>query len=335
MFANRVRNLHRIRRMEADTESGIGTRLASMTLLCCALGGCVAISRKHAVPPAEIRTARTANEPELLAAYNKQATYVRTINATVTLSPVAGSAYTGVIEEYHDVGGFILAARPAMIRVIGQAPVVSKDVFDMVSDGQTFRIFIPSKNSFLIGSTALERPSKNPIENLRPQHILDALFWVPMAPDAPVLFEEFDASPARFYVLTLLRNSEAGLEISRKIWFDRLDLRITRIQIYGSGGRLDSDISYSDWQRAMDVPPSGVSASAASEAYFPWDIRISRPQQDYQLNLSITKLTLNAEIPPDRFNLVQPPGTELTRVGQDPAQSLPPNHVPTQPEDRN
>ena len=67
------------------------------------------------------------------------------------MSPVAGSAYTGVIEEYHDVGGFILAARPAMIRVIGQAPVVSKDIFDMVSDGQTFRIFIPSKNSFLIG----------------------------------------------------------------------------------------------------------------------------------------------------------------------------------------
>ena len=306
-----------------------------MAVLCCALSGCLAISRKHAVPPAEVRPARIAGESELLAAYNKQATEVRAINATVTLSPVAGSAYTGVIEEYHDVGGFILAARPAMIRVIGQAPVVYKDIFDMVSDGQTFRIFIPSKNSFLIGSTALDRPAKNPIENLRPQHILDALLWAPIAPGAPILFEEFDASPARFYVLTLLRNSGAGLEISRKIWFDRFDLQVTRIQIYGPRGRLDSDIAYADWQPATDAAASGVSASAPSEAHFPRDIRISRPQQDYRLNISITKLTLNAEISPDRFNLAQPPGTELTRVGQDAAQSLPPNRVPTQPEDRN
>ena len=54
------------------------------------------------------------------------------------MSPVAGSTYSGVIQEYHEVGGFILAARPAMIRVIGQAPLVAKDIFDMVSDGHTF-----------------------------------------------------------------------------------------------------------------------------------------------------------------------------------------------------
>ena len=55
--------------------------------------------------------------------------------------------------------------------------MVAKNIFDMVSDGQTFRIFIPSKNQFLVGSNALDRTAKSPIENLRPQHILDAFFW--------------------------------------------------------------------------------------------------------------------------------------------------------------
>ena len=81
--------------------------------------------------------------------------------------------------------------------------------------------------------------------------------------------------------------------------------------------------------------PQEALRARSSEVDFPRDIRISRPQQDYRLNLSITKLTLNAEIPPDRFNLAQPPGTELTRVGQDQAQTLPPNRVQRQPEDRN
>jgi outer membrane lipoprotein-sorting protein len=277
------------------------------------LSGCIAISRKHVVPPAEVRPALSATETELVAAYNEQAAAVRTLNATVTMSPVAGSAYSGVIEEYHEVGGFILAARPAMIRVIGQAPFVSKDIFDMVSDGLTFRIFIPSKNRFLVGSNALDRAAKNPIENLRPQHILEAFFWPTVPAGTPVLFEEFDAPPSRFYVLSLVRSSGWELELARKVWFDRADLRVVRVQIYGAGGRLDSDIGYLQWEAATDPAPAGSGAGI----FFPREIRVNRPQQDYQLKVSITKLALNAEIPSDRFQLVQPPGTELTEIGAD------------------
>ena len=292
------------------------------------------------MPQTEIHPALQATEPELIAAYNRQAAAIRTVNATVTMSPVAGSAYSGVIEEYHDVGGFILAARPAMIRVIGQAPVVSKNIFDMVSDGRTFRIFIPSKNRFLVGSTALERSAKSPIENLRPQHILDAFFWPVIPAGSPVLFEAFDAPPNRFYIISLVRSSRSGLELDRKIWFDRSDLRIARTQIYGPNGAVDSDITYSDWQPVADSAPAGSASSPSNSAevstsaipaglLFPREIRISRPQQDYQLTVSITKLVLNASISSDRFELMQPPGTELTRVGDDP-QSQPGDSAPDQ-----
>ncbi len=264
--------------------------------------------------PAELRPALQANQEQLVAAYNAQARSVSSVNATVRMSPVAGSAYSGVIEQYHDVGGFILAARPEMIRVIGQAPVVAKDVFDMVSDGRVFHIFIPSKNAFLVGSTALERPSKKPIENLRPQHILDALFWPELPENQPVLFEEEDAPAARYYVLTSLRRSDSGLEIARKIWFDRADLRISRIEIYGPAGRLDADIAYSSWQTDTGTGPGGASTVPAG-LWFPREIHIARPQEDYQLALSITKLTLNSEIAGQRFTLLQPSGTELVRVG--------------------
>jgi outer membrane lipoprotein-sorting protein len=274
------------------------------------------MSTKHVVPPAQIRPALAATAPQLVAAYDGQARAVRTLNAAVRMSPVAGSAYSGVIQEYHDVSGFILAARPAMIRVIGQAPVVAKDIFDMVSDGQKFSIYVPSKKQFLVGSTELERPTKNPIENLRPQHILEALFWPELTPGAPVLFEEFDQPPARYYVLTLLRQSDPGLEIARKIWFDRADLHISRMQIYGPAGRLDSDIAYDDWQAGATATAPGAAVSEPAAPPFPREIRITRPQQDYQLAVSVTRVALNAEIPTDRFVLPQPAGTDLVRVGE-------------------
>jgi outer membrane lipoprotein-sorting protein len=263
--------------------------------------GC-AVSKKHVVPPGQVHPALEATKNQLLAQYNEQARAIHSLNATVNLIPTAGSTYSGVIEEYHDVNGFILAKRPEFIRVIGQAPVVAKDVFDMVSDGETFRIFIPSKRKFIVGSTAMTRPAGKPIENLRPQHLLDALFWLEIPAGATVLFEEWDAARDRYYILTVVRKDE----IERKIWFNRADLGIARLMIYAPGGRLVSDIRYEDWQPV----------DTAGSARFPRHIWLARPHDDYQLEIHITKLLVNEAIPADRFQLAQPPGTELVRVGE-------------------
>jgi outer membrane lipoprotein-sorting protein len=261
-----------------------------------------------------------ASQAELLDVYNRQADAVHTLNASVVMSPTAGVAYNGVIHAYHQVSGFVLAARPEMIRVIGQAPVVGTNIFDMVSDGRTFRIFIPSKNQFLVGPTQFERVTKNPIENLRPQHLLDALFWSAIGGEQPTVLEQTDIPPSRYYVLTVLRGASPALEIERKIWFDRSDLRVSRLQIYGPEGRLDSDISYADWQDVAPAAQNAATPDAASEKpqtgaiTFPRTIRVTRPQQDYRLALTITKIALNGELPADGFKLPQPSGTELVNV---------------------
>ena len=197
--------------------------------------GCITIKRRTEVKKEEIRPQLESSEQDLLASYNNQVHAVQSLQATVDLIPSTGTTYSGVIEEYHDVPGFILAQRPATVRVIGQAPVVAKDIFDMVSNGKEFRIYIPSKNSFLVGSTALNRPSKKPLENLRPQHIVEALFWPEFSSSDNVLFEQFDFNVSRYYILTLLRQATAGkFEIARKVWYSRTDLRVSRVQIFGS-----------------------------------------------------------------------------------------------------
>jgi len=111
----------------------------------------------------------------------------------------------------------------------------------MVSDGEEFHIYIPSKNQFLVGATTLTRHSNKPIENLRPNHIVEALFWPELMPDKNVLFEQFDLDQDRYYILTLVRKvAGEELETARKIWFDRADLRVSRMQVFGAVGQLDS-----------------------------------------------------------------------------------------------
>jgi hypothetical protein len=281
-------------------------------------GGC-AVSRKTVVKPSGPPVAlQNASKQQLIELYDHQAQSITSMNAAVTMVLTAGSAYTGVIEQYHEVSGFILAQKPADVRVIGQVPVVGTDIFDMVSDGQTFHIFIPSKNKFIVGPAQLERPSAKPIENLRPQHLTAALFWNAIPADDPVLLEQASLGPSAFYVLTVIHRVgpamatavEANWEIARKIWFDRATLTVARVETYDSGGQLASDVRYSNWD------------SFGTERY-PRDIAVNRPASDYDLQIHIVRMTLNETIAPERFVLKQPAGTELVRVGEPNSEAQP------------
>ncbi|GAC1627590.1 MAG: hypothetical protein NVS9B13_24810 [Candidatus Acidiferrum sp.] len=282
---------------------------ATLAALSCGCGGGSGIHTVKVQPPNARPIAREATREELLDKYNAIAQSQKTISATVELKTTAGSKYSGVIDEYHEVKAFLLAARPSQIRMIGQVPVIGKTVFDMSSDSETFRVSIPSKNKFLVGSVKLERASEKPIENLRPQHLLDALLWQEIRKEEAVLFEEFNDENARYYVLTVLRGGYRT-EILRKIWFDRADLTVVRVEAFGPKGFLISDVAYSDWQPINPFPSAPPDASAS----YPRTIRLQRPHDDYRLDMTITKISLNEEISADRFALEQPAGSELVRV---------------------
>jgi outer membrane lipoprotein-sorting protein len=296
----------------------VGLTLAGVSCGC----GNTNVSVKKVVPQAVKPVIKDATREELLDKYNQMATGVKTVNATVELQPTAGSKYSGVIEEYHEVKAFLLAARPGKIRVIGQAPVIGTTVFDMASDGETFRVSIPSKNRFLTGPVAVERSSSKPIENLRPQHLLEALLWPEIRKEETVLFEEFNDETARYYVLTVLRGGYRT-EILRKIWFDRSDLQVARLESYGPKGVLLSDVHVSDWQPLIADQELAPGEAPNTLTAFPRAIRIDRPHDDYRLDLQLTKTMLNGDIPGDRFKLDQPPGSELIRVGEGPEDKQP------------
>jgi hypothetical protein len=309
----------------------------SLLLIGIALTGCGGkVKVVKTVPPAARPVVLDATREELLEKYNATARAVNSLNATVELKPTAGSKYSGIIEEYHEVKAFLLAQRPATIRVIGQAPVIGTTVFDMASDGETFRVSIPSKNKFLIGSVSVERAGGKPIENLRPQHLLDALLWPEVRKEETVLFEEFNEESARYYVLTVLRGGYQT-EILRNIWFDRSVLQVARLENFGPRGILVSDTHCSNWQTvdaaASEAPTSSGSAASGASGpaqQFPRSIRIERPHDDYRLDLQIAKITLNAEIPAERFKLEQPAGAEVIHVGEPAAENQPKQDVKPQ-----
>jgi len=279
--------------------------LLTLSALACGCGGHGGVVKTTNVPPGARPVYLDSTREELLDNYNALARNLQSLDTTVDLKPYAGSAYSGVITEYHDVKAFVLASRPYNIRMIGQVPVIGKTVFDMASNGQDFEVSIPSKNKFLVGPVSLNRASAKPIENLRPQHLVDALLWPEIRKEEVVLLEEYNDESARYYVLNVLHGGYQS-EMLRKIWLDRADLHLARMETFGPKGSLISDVRYADWQ---PLP----SPSADLKTY-PRAIRIERPHDEYRLDLTITKLGLNEPIVAERFTLQPPAGADVVQL---------------------
>ena len=277
----------------------------ALPALVCGCGGRSPITKSTTVPPASRPVALEASLEQLRDRYNALARNLQSLNGTAELKPTTGSAYSGVISEYHEVKAFVLAARPYNVRMIGQVPVVGKTVFDMASDGQNFEVSIPPRNKFLVGPVTLERPSSKPIENLRPQHLVEVLLWPEVRKEEVTLPEEVNDEQARYYVLTVLRGGYQS-EILRKIWFDRADLHVVRLQSYGPKGALLSDVRYGNWQ-PLDAPSSSLTE-------YPRTIRMDRPRDEYRLEMTFSKISLNEPIAAERFRLEPPDGAEVVHL---------------------
>jgi len=271
------------------------------------------LRRETRIQPSELPPpAREAALAELVSGLNARSQSVRTMSATVDLEPAAGSIYSGVIKEYHDVRGFILVEKPAMIRVLGQAPVVRTDIFDMVSNGEEFRLYIPPKQKFIMGKTTFRRPAKNSLENLRPQHILEALLVPGLDPEhEKCILEEAEDGGRRFYVVDIVApRADGEWRLQRKAWFDRADLELVRMQFYESDGLYVEDVHYSDFQDFQGIR-------------YPSHIRVARPIEDYRLSITILKATFNQPIEAEKFVLNQPPGTQLVDLSAQARQENP------------
>jgi outer membrane lipoprotein-sorting protein len=235
---------------------------------------------------------------------------LHTINATVNLEPSVGSVNKGEIEQYKEIRAFLLIRKPGMFRLIGLLPVVGSRVFDMVTDGKEFKVHLPTKNKMLVGRNNMERPSAKKLENIRPQHLFDALVIRPVAADERAVLENQTDEAEASYIVHILAGRGANLILARNLWFDRVGLHLSRQVIFDAKGDIITDARYENYKVSH-----GIS--------FPHTITIMRPMDEYGVKLTVQKLELNRELDDDKFFLTIPPGTEVMDLEKPETQKRP------------
>jgi outer membrane lipoprotein-sorting protein len=246
---------------------------------------------------------------ELVETINSSASRLQTLNTTIDIDTAVGGPKKGKVTEYEEIGGYLLIRKPDMLRMIGKFPVVGNRVFDMVSNGKNFELSIPPQNKFIVGTNQIGRPSDKPVENLRPQHILDALLLRPIDQSEIAVLEQStetvkdpkthkDAEQAD-YVVIVIRKEGNGYFLSRKIVFSRVDLMPHEQLIYDKQGALVTDAHYESF------------TDFGGGIILPTIVKIERPIEEYEIQLAILKPRLNEPIKDEQFVLPQPPGSQL------------------------
>ena len=257
---------------------------------------------------------QTATKQELVNRINQEAASIKTLNATVDIDTSIGGEKKGKVTDFQEIRGYILVRKPDTLRMIGLFPIVRNTAFDMVSDGNRFKLSIPAKNKFYIGSAEVTNPSSNALENLRPQVIYNALFLPQIDADQEIVVMENDTETVvdnktkklveqPDYVIDIIRRTGNDWYVARKIVFERVNLVPHRQIIYNSTGDVATEATY---QVYKDY--NGVS--------FPNVIEINRPQEEFSIRLTVVKLTINEPLRDDQFALQQPPGSQVVNLDE-------------------
>jgi outer membrane lipoprotein-sorting protein len=286
-------------------------RVTGIVVLLLPLSGC--LFHSHRVEQ-RISTAhlQEATKEQLIQFIDNQASQIKTLNATVTISPAVGGSKKGQVTEYTDVKGYVLVRKPGMLRMIALVPVLGNRMFDMVSNGTNFWLSIPPKNKFIVGRNDVIHPEHSSLENLRPQAILDALLLREIDPQSEIAVLENATEPVLDakskkpveepdYTIDVISKSDGDWILSRKIIFNREDLLPHRQIVYDKNGDVATDARYENYQ---DL--GGVN--------FPTKITINRPQEEYDIILEVVKARFNEPISDEQFKLEQPPGSQLVRL---------------------
>ena len=278
-----------------------------------ALNGCGFRSSHPVKMRTSTATLKDATLDQLVESVNTNAEKLKTFKASVDIDSSMLDQKKDKAIDKPQVAGWVLMRKPESLRMIGLVPVVHTHAFDMVSDGRTFSLAIPPKNRFYVGSNRQpNKPSAAPtFEDLRPQHISDALVLKPISDKEVAVLEHTteivkdlkthkDAQQSA-YTLVVIDKDDSGSFLSRKIVFSRTDLLPHEQYIYNRQGQL---VTYAHYENFSEY--SGI--------MFPGIVSIQRPLEGLGMTLSIVKLDVNLPLTDEQFVLTQPPGSQLINL---------------------
>ena len=290
-------------------------RLASVValLLPLLLSGCFVLSTTRRLPiPRPPSIVQTVTPEQLVEQLNRRWAALDSLNATVDIQASVLKSKEGIAKDYTTFRGIILMRKPEMLRVYGRVPVIGTRMFDMVSDGKVFTLYIPSKNKVVNGANILKKKSASQVENIRPGFFFDAmivrgleaddLYSVTAETDTLADATKKHLVTVPEYVISITRSKPGSKQLTpvRVITLRRDDLLPYEQDLYDSEGNLETLVTYAEYRDF-------------GSGRYPSTVTIKRPLEEYQIVLTVENVRENQPLTDDQFQINNIPAGTVTQ----------------------
>jgi hypothetical protein len=332
--------------LDSSFATGSLSRLLSVVLLISGLlaatacNGLLGTHRKVQVPQLLVPLAE-ASKSQLISEVNRLAALRSTHGKVDIQFEDTSFAEAGIAEKYRQADATITLQRPGRVYLIIQVPFIAKDIAQMTSDGERFRVavllgdekyrrFVKGSNNANYERLDLDGTKANPgkhktmnenetvsaLSNLRPQHLTDALMIHPIAAagETPLVYseseffqEEADSRPQAKKGTRIVRGYYLLEEFSQA---SAGEARLLRRFWFDRVGAIhlarlqtfdDHGLLITD-VAYWDEKPFGET----SQARLPSRIEITRPHDQYKLSIiyqAPATVELDREYKPEAFLL--------------------------------
>ncbi len=213
--------------------------------------------------------------------------------------------YWAADADSRHVDARLFATRSGALYLDGRRTLAGQ-IFELISNGLEFEIKIPDHAAVYSGTsnTPVEPDPERPYFALRPHHMTEALLPEPLptisTPGSYVLLQEY---PDRYGLVWMMVDNTEAI-VRRKVWIERVGLRVSEIEVFDYDGKIDFVALYSNYL-------------GADRAAYPGTVEVRRPWDELTFRFDFEAADRNPTIPAVAFQFKEaPPGYRSLTIQQ-------------------
>jgi hypothetical protein len=211
-------------------------------------------------------------------------------------------------EDSRHVDARLYAAASGALYLRGSRSLAG-EIFVLVSDGRDFHLTVPDHAAVYTGTSAApaEPDPERPYFSLRPQHITEALLpEVLPSSNSANSWVSLQTYPDR-YALVWMEIADGESRTRRKVWIERVGLRVSQIEGFDNDGRIEFIADYSNYL-------------GRGPAAYPGTVEVERVWEELTFRFDFDNagdVERNPEIPAQAFQFRPvPPGYRVLTIEQ-------------------
>jgi len=191
--------------------------------------------------------------------------------------------------------GFIVYETPGHLRTIGSK--LATTIFDMSTDGNNFRVYVPSEKKVFMGSCSTLHRKNSAETGISPEDMARLFNLKDILGDESTVLEIWP----HYWVVHAVDTTEGKINLKGKLLIDRINADTFRCETFNPDGSVRLQAVFTNY-------------STFEYCRLPQRIDVRWPSRDASIGITLSEIIINSQLDPKIFTPAMPNDAEIVHL---------------------